>query len=702
MAEKSVMPSLSLLLLSLALFPQSSLAAPKSSIATEQIQGEYQDFLTRMGFKDYSAEIAANRKQKTGIAPTSDAVLAAAQERYTIFNSSRDLAVELVAGLAQHPEDKILREKLVDFTAQMLKLRPALIDQPVPPEIQSITNDERKEKKLFEFAAKEESQIMKKHTAAVAAGALDVLGFDAKNIEKLDRLQKEGKTLTAAQAAKAAQIETVTENVAKVVSFTYLDAEMGQTEYLGRAMALALTKVARDTRDPTLEKELRNAVRKQDLHLENFVGDKLMMPNEAGKPVRIPVRNGAIILERSDGPEAARLIAASRPPWSRLLDAIRLRLRGHWIALVLEPGDTVSTEAPSLVTRIRRVLGATPFATRGYSHVGMANVLKDPATGISTIWALDNYPHDNGKAGGGIRVIGVEQFAQPGPYVRLGVKNMEPKAVLAQAKNQAFNEEIWQTYELEPEGFGEDLRPLKNAAKKPAAWKTKVTPEEFARIKNVPMSRAKTWFEKTMQQATEYMRGPMLTAHGIGFNDSYGNVKGWAFCSQTVQMAIGQSTGIEIQPVHDRWDGLVRVLDAFHSKATAPLGVSDPRTRTVAPGGLVWGTPDGDFHQVTYPDMDPLDRAKAHFSPMYAPKQPGAQAIQAVFEEKGIAIPIPRATGKGEMVWDRVDGRGASEALDETVLMRVYRTQAENSQLMSAESSGRTISCARMFLFNAK
>jgi hypothetical protein len=387
-----------------------------------------------------------------------------------------------------------------------------------------------------------------------------------------------------------------------------------------------------------------------------------------------------------------------------VLDAIRLRLRGHWISLVLEPGDTANTESPSTLTRIRRVLGSTPFATRGYSHVGMANVLKDPATGISTIWALDNYPHDNGKAGGGIRVVGVaEQFAQPGPFVRLGVKNFDPKAVLRQAQRQKYKENIWETYDVRPEGFGEDRRPLPNAEKTNSAWKTMVTKKEFEKIRKIPARNAKSWFENTMRKVTDHLSGDMLTRQGIGFPDSYCNIMGWAFCSQTVHMAIAQATGMEIQPVPDRWDILVRVLDLFHSSATAPLGVSDPRTRTIAPGGLVWGTPEGRFTQVTYPNMDPLDRAKAHFSLMYTAGAGNAQAIQEVFERQGIAIPFPRATSAGEVVWDSVEGRADSEALGKAVLLRVSQAQAENERLLNAEKSRwGPLLCMRLFLFKNK
>jgi len=278
---------------------------------------EYRQFLMRMGFEDYAAKIEANRKLKNGIAPTSDAVLAAAQSRYSVMNSARDLSAELASRLAADPKNPTLRQKMVEFTAEMLRLKPAAPDKPIPKEIIAIKDEALREEKLYAFAAHEETEILKKHITHVSATALDILGIDAKTVRELDALKAAGKALTPAQAKTATLIQDVTTQVGHLVSFAYLDAEMGQTQYLGRALALSTTKVARETKDLALEAELKASVAKKGMFIENFVGKTHIALDEKGKQVAIKIENGALLLERSSGAEAGRLIAGSRPPWER-------------------------------------------------------------------------------------------------------------------------------------------------------------------------------------------------------------------------------------------------------------------------------------------------------------------------------------------------------------------------------------------------
>jgi len=316
----------------------------------------------------------------------------------------------------------------------------------------------------------------------------------------------------------------------------------------------------------------------------------------------------------------------------------------------------------------------------------MANVMSDERLGIHHVMVLDNYPHNNGVAGGGIRIIGLEQFALPGPYIRLGVKNMDAKAWLAHAKKQPFEKIVWPAYDYGADGYKEDMRPNPDKKGKFVGWET--TPEAkdmYDKIQKAKPEEAEAIFAEVRWRATEHMRGDMATRQGIGFNDAYGYCRrGWAFCTQSVDLAYSQTTGIGIQEIHDRWDIVPKAADRLGLDLAKPFEIRDPKGRTMAPGGFIWGTPAGDTTQVTYPIMSELERASAHFSPRYQAPTAQAKALQAELEKQGALIPIATALENGTLEWKTVNGRTESEALLNVVERSIYTAQENNAKFRGA------------------
>ncbi|MBI2606075.1 MAG: hypothetical protein HYW49_08350 [Deltaproteobacteria bacterium] len=590
------------------------------------LQKDYRQFLMRLGFEDYSNMVRENRKRNTGAGAASEYVLKFNQGRYGIVNFSRELAILLALKLeqAEGAEAAALKEKLARLTARLFSLRPMEPPTKFPDSVLSVKASELEEAKI-QYLVDVTKQNIREHTDTVLSDLYETLyGEEALKTT----LATEGPT----KEALLKELHRIRGLVERIVEFTYLDSELGQTRYLGRALATSLIRHARLRGDAEFEKTLKAAVKREGLRLENFVGDTLSFTDKDGRTHRLKIENGDFLNERSIGPEAGEITWGARPGLSNTLRAARMRLLGNIWGLILPKEDFESAQLGA-VDYARMRLSEKRFATKGFSHVGMANVLEDAETGIKMTWALDNYPN---AMEGGIRISGIlEQFAPAGEYMRLGVSRYDPKKfwdfAQSQIKEHGHQEIAWIG---EKEFLDEDGETIETARSEPDPWKTTISKEEFERLHSAPRSQAAEWYREVMRRTTDHIRHKMLAEDGVGFAYGFSNYKGRLYCSLTVLMASLQATGLELQPVQDRWNIIMRVMKLFNAGPVKDMNLD---VRIIAPSGFLWQPLVDKKYFVEYPYMTPYERARAIMSPQILAMNPKmTRLLSKLVEAAGI------------------------------------------------------------------
>jgi hypothetical protein len=497
------------------------------------------EFLKKLGFRDYSATIAESLSAR-GLTESQREVLTFNRERYQVFNAARDLASAVMGAVAEQGYSKKSLSRASELAARLLALQPLEPPATLPAEIAR-----QKKDKITDWLSRVTAQKLRAQSEMVASDVVGVIAPDGKVDEK-----------TALQ---------VKAWVDKVLLTAYTDAEIGQTRYAGRALAASLVRYSRAEGKPSVEKELSEKVRERGLYLENFVGDTLVLKNRGHEAKRVKIENGDFLGERSGGREASEITFAVRPPLSLWFKARKEHLLGSMTGLWANPkafpkivrGQPVRNSLKMGVWRFKKWLASKPALQLGYSHVGMAQV--ERADGVAMTWALDNYPN---AGEGGIRKIGVaEQFAENGPYLRLGVSRLDPH-------------KTWDAFQKQARaGYQETVYSSEGGE-----WPNLATREDFEAARETPRTAAPFLLYKMNQAATAVLE-EMMTRFGVGFAYGFNNEIWKAYCSATMMLAHKMGSGFEVQDKQDHWHPVVTLMKK--------LGIGGAKDQNME-GRIVW------------------------------------------------------------------------------------------------------------------
>ena len=556
---------------------------------------EYREFLMRLGFEDYSSQIKANRKKGTGIGTASESVLKFNQGRFEVVNYSRELSLLIMDSL----DDSNL-SKIIDLDAKLLNLIPFEPPSKFPAEVLAKHGKELEDAKT-KYMVEVTKQYISEHGELVLSDILDAM-YGAEKLKEIAK-NKDAELLKT--------IKRIQSLVRKIVTFTYLDAEMGHTHFLSRALTANLYRYAQLEKQPKMIDQIQAAAKKQGHVIENYIGDTLHLKNNEGKVQQLTLQNGDFIMERSQGREAGDITFAARPGLKNQWRASQLKLLGQVWGEILPLEYELESTQLTATEFMRMRLSEKEFATRGFSHVGLANVLEDEETGIKMLWAIDNYPN---AIEGGIRLSGIlEQFAPPGPNLKFGMARYDSKKfwkfAQKQMKEQGYTKVVWSG---EKEFIGKDGVSVPQKPPVPDNWESSITEDEYKKLHTVPEKDAAEWHKKINHLMTEYIRHKMLTEDGIGFAYGFSNYKGRTYCSQTVLMAALQSTGLELQPIKDRWNLIAKAMKKLGVEAAADIRTD---LRIIAPAGFTWQPIVSHRATVTYPMMTYAERMRGGLTP---------------------------------------------------------------------------------------
>lgn len=570
--------------------------------ASAAVAAEYDQFLRKLGFRDYPAMIEANL-QTPGLSELQRNVLHLNQRRYRVFNAARGLAAEMMSGLAEQGYSESAMETAAELGARLLALQPLS-----PPSALPVDVAKKDRNGVVEWLGAVTTQKMNQQLLQLVSDALKTAYAPGDLDRNIEAVHAGGEAREQARdfLARAGRIGGYSR---QLLTTAYTDGEIGQTRYAGRAFAASLARFSRRENRPEVEALLKKKAAERGLRIENFVGDTLSVHDASapGEAQRLRVETGDFLGERSGGLEAAQITFAVRPPPRLWFKAWRRGLLGGFAALLvnpkLPPKDAASRSLGQRlrfgVWKIRTWLAERAAMRKGFSHVGMAFV--EAADGVAMAWALDNYPN---AGEGGVRKIGItEQFAQNGPYLRLGSARFDAQR-------------LWRAFQDQAARFGYRTSAYKA---EDGAWPSLISREDFDRLTRIPSGEAPRLAEELTQNAASVIE-QMMTRLGVGFAYGFSNELWRAYCSATLVLAYRLGGQFEIQSRFDHWHPLVVVMKR--------LGIGDAKNqktqdRIIWPGSLFIDPKIASLKVVNYPPFAGVGRVADPFSlPGYVEMDP--------------------------------------------------------------------------------
>jgi len=590
---------------------------------SKSLVSEYRNFLMNLGFKDYVSMLRDSQDEGLYVGKVSKKVVREQIRNYQIFNFARELAIELILSLYEKKDPTnpyfILgksvdeaEQDLITFTARALALKP------IAPKVKGKDFEKLTEEEQTKYLAEYTNQTLKRHLQNFMSDIIEVL-YDKDKISDLVETSK-NQPEDPRWKPHLARLRKIRRLAAGILRFTYTNGQMGQAPYLGRALAACIQKYAHRENKPRLfYTDLHLRVWTEGLNLSNYIGDQLRIVDKNQRVRNIKIENGDFIYERSIGKEAGEITFGARPAEVNEYFAQRFDLLGSPLGVVL-PRDTDEESSVRLnfVQWMRQKISRLGFLEKGLSHVGIAVKNTDPASGISMLWAVDNYPN---AGEGGIRITDItSQFAKPGEYLRFAVSRYDPMKFYFFAKKfherNSNLENAWESDEVDKEKSDEVVDK--------AFWKaTEKQKENIAELFKEPLApeKAKAWYAKYMQMITDHMINYMLV-RGVGFAHGFRNTLGRAYCSATLVISARQATGIDLQSFYDRWHPIV---EKAKQKGSPSLDWLDINQRIIAPAGFMWQgelTDESNLAIVQYPHFNEKQRIASTFIGDYKSMNP--------------------------------------------------------------------------------
>ncbi len=300
-------------------------------------QNEMRQFLRRLGFQDHEREARLSlarsveakdsvQKQKAERRLRNESALAAARELAVLIVSEIKPRLMTAARVQADPalassgtntpvvvDANVEFNYLADLAGNLLALQPLNPPLNTPVEILLLPEEQRElalQKYLEGWARLE----MQRHSRMIVANIADVI-YGQEAITRA--LQAD--SASAYKMQVQGKLNRIYSLVSAVVERMYLDADSGETRFLGRAvLALAAREAQGNTEFMT---KLRENVLRHGFDLEVFLGSTWAVQNRAGRFARSQVQSDASV------------VIADRSSWRTRLSILVPRLGPDWAEL---------------------------------------------------------------------------------------------------------------------------------------------------------------------------------------------------------------------------------------------------------------------------------------------------------------------------------------------------------------------------------
>lgn len=657
---------------------------------------EYDAFLRELGWIDWSGIMTESlQRPPTGIdvpLPMRERILRNNIRRYGIYNSSRQLAVDVMARTHDYLiserdfplGEQLTREPFVKLIVRMLQLQPNNPPVELPAYINRLPSAAEREQAAYEYDLEIARKNLIEHIqevvsdlleTAVGPGIMSPLRKEMRG-EELSPEEREAVVGTDLDEVHALW-SRVEKHVSAMMHVHYLEPYFGQTPFLGEALLACAFKYALHSEDTPLLVRLYQEAARSGLNIMNHIGvtneQMLGMLSEAartanerseaealraaeevgedllqaqrlqfaqvdtdvrsgswiertdsrGRKVRLNIENGDILVYRSRTKLAGEIGFAAMPSWRNWRGILRHRLYfGSLTGMLLHLEDDAANDGLDAGERLRAKLQHKHWLVPGYNHTGTAKIFKSPS-GFQQHRAVDVYPD------GGIRIVGINQFAHNGPQMRFAVVKADPNKLYRHMQRyrakHGYAETAWTGYLArvdEQDGFV-----AVQQTEDPAAWPTTIGREEYEALHDGPGEAGETpeaiarWKEDVNGRMVDHIIDRCLLDWGVHFATGFINVIGGLYCAQTPVVAMRQAVGIDLETYPDHFSLGARLAKLVGAASDLPT-----ESRIVAPSGT-YVQPFQTVHGVNFMRVDPLWQAASENSPRYVSFSPGMRAI---------------------------------------------------------------------------
>lgn len=498
---------------------------------------ELRAFLFNLGFEDHVAKVQEYQDRGLYYNEMNRRQQERHKKSYEAVNAARETALLLFQEIEPRLQDPARQKAWVEMTAKMLALQPLPPKTNYPAQIMSLPEGQERSDALNEWLNQQRRQQMETHTRQVVA---DLAGMIyGENLQN-----------------RPQEIARLYNLVATLIDRVYLDPLIGQTRFLGRAMAALTARHEKLQPNSQLTAQLKTTLNQTyKLHLENFIGNEWVIDGPRG-PQKIAIENGSMFATRNLSVESLQIAFAAVAADAEVASLARQKgllgqVRAAPFFFTAKDAAEGMTTASHIKDRIQQM--NLPM-TQGFSHVGYVMMKRDPKTGIQMSYTVDNYPHITADTSqilsnpGGVRVTGLEQVLDPSHHSKIVIGNIN---------HQLFHEWAQESYRelgYPKDGIISDAAPMKivdgehepRQRPKSDPWRIQISQTEFHQLHEIKDS--KQWYQKASDNFVQ--KGLMdMFYRGVYFQWVTAGVsyKGGAYCSQTGFLAWLQSTGVSIE-----------------------------------------------------------------------------------------------------------------------------------------------------------
>ncbi|MGZ3774279.1 MAG: hypothetical protein ACXVCY_09545 [Pseudobdellovibrionaceae bacterium] len=543
---------------------------------TQAQHSEYRDFLIRLGFKDYSAEIEKTLSSGKKISEVSREVLLQNKERYQIINDARELTANLIESLGSNLNKSGVQETLIRLSTFLLSPHPLISLEKLPDNILKLKGNKDEFLKAREVylvgLAHERAQSEKEYLLKILADLIPEM------------------------LSNSALFDNIDFYLTDYVSRDYSDLGLQQTRYWGRALVASLVRYSRMNVGSKLENKLSTTLRLHNIFLENFISNNLTYTNATKQTSTMTLYNGDIANEYSRGTESYQITVGVVPGDSANSKlAEKSNLLGKKRMLFSYPMEDEEAEL-KLKARAQQELTQSEKEKldlisvngnqEGFSHTGLVEIKKDLETNIQMSWIWDVYPS---ATLGGVRFIGAEGFAFPANYQKIGFVHYSPAKFRKFYKNQiaqrGFLPKVWKSY-LSKLNRGENSAEPVEDRSSFYEWSTHISKEEVFRLADNDSTDAKAWFEQEIApRILNTVESYMTSAEALVFTTPFVNAQNMVYCSQLIVLAFLQGVNVDAEATFDSWSALTKMIKRLHLPGTENIDLS---RRIIAPAGFAW------------------------------------------------------------------------------------------------------------------
>jgi hypothetical protein len=537
---------------------RAALAQSAAPVDTSDVRADYRDFLGKLGFKPYGAEIQDAQALREHNAEQ-EMVFELAKHRLSVFDASREIAVEVMAGLERQEYSPEAMERAVELAARLLELRPLEAPGRFPHHVRS----ERRPERLAWLLA-----VTRENADKQAAGVTsDIVGaaFSPGELEYLL-----GTSVVERREELRGQVTALRDHVHTLLRSMYADVEVSGGRYAGRALVQSLTRFARKNGRPEVEQALTAALGRRGFNIDEYVSNSFSLKDRHGRLQSFDIRTGDVLGTRSRSRRSSEIAIGAVPHPSRWGRALREGVFGALAGVWMKP----ETKFPHQVARqpmrnwlrrtmhrLRKKIANMPYFLKGYSHVGIADVKE--ADGVSNVMVWESEV-DIGE--GGIRPVSFwDQFLVKDYHARLGIARLDA-------------DKVWHAYQQQGRAGYQEFPHTGEEG----GWRSALTREEHAELLAIPRENAPELLEQLHGRALNLIE-VLMTNFGIGYGYGLADKLLRLVCTTTIWHAYRLGAQFEIQSRPDRFHPLTHVLKWFGAANTAGLNLA---ARIIWPGSF--------------------------------------------------------------------------------------------------------------------